>query len=328
MSQALPPIFVTRQLPQPVMARLAERFTVTCHSRGRPLKAWQLKRAVADQEGLVCTLADRVDREVIQAGPRLKIIANYAVGVNNIDLAAAAERGIWVTNTPGVLTDATADLTWALLLGVARRVYEGSRFLRMGRWTGWAPTLLLGSEVAGKTLGIVGMGRIGQAVARRGLGFSMRILYHQRHRLDPRVEKALQARYVSLDTLLAESDFVSLHVPLTPETHHLIGLEQLRRMKPTAFLINTSRGAVVDERALIWALRKGLIAGAGLDVFEEEPKVPKSLRQLKNALLLPHLGSATTETRIRMGFMVLENLVAVFEGRTPPNPVVAPGARK
>jgi glyoxylate reductase len=251
---------------------------------------------------------------------RIKILANYAVGYNNIDLAAATRRGIVVTNTPDVLTESTADLTWALLLAVARRVAEGDAYVRSGSWSGWTPTQMLGADVSGKVLGIVGMGRIGQAVAQRAAGFNMQICYHSRSAHAPdRLVAPWERR--TLADVLRHADFVSLHVPLTHETRHLIGREQLALMKPTAFLINTARGPVVDEAALVTALEQQRLAGAGLDVFEEEPAVHFGLRVLRQVVLLPHLGSATLATRVRMGMICLENIGALFEGRSPPNQV-------
>ncbi|HEY5594416.1 MAG TPA: D-glycerate dehydrogenase, partial [Nitrospiria bacterium] len=256
-----------------------------------------------------------------ESNPRLRIVANYAVGYNNIDLKTAASKGIIVTNTPGVLTQATADLTWSLILSLARRVLEGDRLVRAGRWTGWSPTQLLGTDLSGKTLGIIGMGRIGQAVAQRAPGFGLRLIYHNRRRLPTRLEKKLAASYRPLSRLLATADIISLHLPLTPETRHLIDRRVLDRMKSTALLINTARGPIVDEKALVEALKNGKIAGVGLDVFEEEPRVQKGLLRRPNVVLLPHLGSATVETRTRMGFMVIENIQAVFNGKPAPNAV-------
>lgn len=314
-------IFVTRALPAVIMAELARRYRIEMNRRARPLTQAELVRGVARADGLVALLSDTIDRRVIAAGRRLRVIANYAAGTNNIDLATAAAAGITVTNTPGVLTETTADLAWALLLGVARRVPEGAALVRSGRWTGWAPTQLLGADLHGAVLGIVGMGRIGQAVARRAAGFGMTLLYASRRPLPAAVERRLGARRVTLPRLLTRADFVTLHLPLTPATHHLIDRRALARMKPTAYLINTARGPVVDEAALIAALESGRIAGAGLDVFEREPHVPARLRRLPNALLLPHLGSASERTRLSMGRMVLANLAAVFAGRRPPNGV-------
>ena len=258
------------------------------------------------------------------------MIANMGVGYNHIDIAAATRRGIPVSNTPGVLTDATADLAFTLILAVARRVVEGDRRVREGKFKLWAPFLFLGREVSGKTLGIVGFGRIGRAVARRAAGFGMRVLYHNRSRLTPAEERESPAEYADLNTLLAQADFVSLHVPLSGETRHLIGAAELSRMKPTAYLINTARGPVVDEVALLATLQRGMIAGAGLDVYENEPALTPGLADLPNVVLLPHVGSATLETRTAMAAMAARNLIAGLDGQRPPNlvnPEVLPAAR-
>ena len=260
-------------------------------------------------------------RRTAGPGPRLKMIANLGVGYNNIDVRAATARGIPVSNTPGVLTEATADLAFTLLLAVARRVVEGDRRVRAGEFKFWAPFLFLCREVSGKTLGIVGMGRIGKAVARRARGFDMPVLYHNRSRLESDEEDRLGARHASLDELLQQSDFVSLHVPLTAQTTHLIGGEQLAAMKPTAYLINTARGPVVNEQALLEALQARRIAGAALDVYENEPALTPGLTLLDNVVLLPHVGSATLETRTRMAAMAAQNLIAGLSGQTPPNVV-------
>src|SRR5690606_4745829 len=251
---------------------------------------------VRGKDALLCLLTEEITAEVMDAAPNLKVISNYAVGYNNIDVEAATARGIVVTNTPGVLTETTADFAWALLMAVARRVVEADRFTRAGKFQGWGPLLLLGSDVYGKCLGVIGMGRIGQAIARRARGFDMRVLYYNRRRVDPAIENELQATYASLDELLQEADYVVLTVPLTPETHHLIGPRELAMMKPTAYLINPARGPVVDEKALVEALKSRTIAGAALDVFEEEPKLTPGLTELDNVVLAPHIASATTET--------------------------------
>lgn len=314
-------IFLTRRLPEPVMAALEATFSLRYHRADRPIERGALIRGVRSAEGLICMLSDPIDAAVIAAAPRLRIIANYAVGFNNIDLSAASARGIAVTNTPGVLTEGTADLTWALMLAVARRLPESERYLRNGAWTGWAPTQYVGSDVHGKTLGIVGMGRIGQAVARRASGFGMRVVYYSRRPLPPEEEARLGVRFLTLSRCLRTSDYLTLHLPLTPASHHLIDARALASMKPTAFLINTSRGPIVDERALITALEAGRLAGAGLDVYEREPHVPARLRKMRQVVLLPHIGSASTETRLRMGQRVIANLTALFAGRTPPHRV-------
>jgi glyoxylate reductase len=272
--------------------------------------------------GILCTLADRVDGELMDtAGSSLVVVSNFAVGVNNVDVAGATRRGIRVCNTPDVLTDATADLGFALLLSAARKVSDADRFVRAGGWTGWDPWGFLGVPVAGKTLGIVGMGKIGAAVARRSRGFSMKVLYHNRRRIPPSEEAELAASYRDLDALLAESDFVVLCVPLTAETRGLISTERLGRMKRTAVLVNIARGEVVDEEAVATALAEGRLFGAGLDVFEKEPRIHPRLMSAPSAVLLPHLGSATGETREAMGRLATRNLLAVLDGREPPCPV-------
>lgn len=316
-----PTLFLTRTLPDPIMREIRRRFRLRFNREDRPLTKEEILRGVHKADGLISMLSDPIDREVIESASNLKIIANYAVGYNNIDLKAARERGIPVTNTPGVLTETTADLTWALILTVSRRIPEAEQFARSGHWTGWAPTQLLGSDVFGKTLGIVGMGRIGQAVARRAAGFEMRVVYTSRRRLSMRDEKRLKISSLPLAELLQESDFISLHLPLTEDSRHLIDRKALQRMKPTAFLINTARGPIVDEKTLIDALRRKKIAGAGLDVFENEPAIPRELRTMKQVVLLPHIGSASVETRIQMGRIVLANIVAALAGTNPPNMV-------
>lgn len=314
-----PTLFVTRPLPAPVMDRIRDRYDLLSDPPDRALTPQELRYGFAQAEAVICTLTDRIDADLLSHAPKLKILANYAVGYNNIDLAAAKARGIIVTNTPDVLTDATADLTWALLLAVTRRVVEGDRWLRAGTWPGWAPTQMLGSDVFGKTLGIIGMGRIGQAVAQRAQGFRMPVLY-----ASPRpaiVPNGLTWTRHSLDSVIEQSDVLSLHVPLTDTTRCLIGPRELARMKPTAFLLNTSRGAVIDESALVAALKAGTIAGAGLDVYEQEPAIHAGLAELPNVVLLPHLGSATLETRLRMGMICLNNIAAVLCGKPALNPV-------
>jgi glyoxylate reductase len=312
-------VLVTARMPAAVISLIEREHQVESCQEDPPLDRQSLLRGVADKEGLLCTITDRIDAELLAHAPALKVIANYGVGFEHIDLAAATRRGLPVTNTPGVLTDATADLTFALILATARRIPAGDRRVREGQFTYWAPLLFLGREVSGKTLGLIGLGRIGQAVARRARGFRMRVLYHSRTRLAPAAEQDLHVAYAPRETLLREADFVSLHVPLTPETRHLIGRRELELMKPTAFLINAARGPVVDEAALVEALRRGQIAGAGLDVYEREPELSPGLTDLDNVVLLPHLGSATIETRTRMGLMAAENLLAGLRGERPPN---------
>ncbi len=317
---ARPLLYISRLLPDPVMTAARERFRLRTEPTHNAPSTEELKAGLREADAVICTLTDHIDAAMLADAPRLKILANYAVGYNNIDLAAATQRNIVVTNTPDVLTESTADLAWALLLAVARRVAEGDAYVRAGSWSGWMPTQMLGADVSGKVLGIVGMGRIGQAVARRAAGFNMRVCYHSRSAHAPdRMVAPWERR--SFADLLHEADFLSLHVPLTAESRHLIGPEQLGLMKPTAFLINTSRGPVVDEAALVSALRHHRLAGAGLDVFEEEPAVHPGLRELRQVVLLPHLGSATLATRVRMGMICLENIDALFGGLSPPNQV-------
>jgi glyoxylate reductase len=279
----------------------------------------ELLEKIVDTEGLLCILQDIIDEELLDRAPKLKMVANIAVGYDNVDVAAATALGIRVSNTPGVLTDATADLAFALILAVARRIVEGDNRTRQGEFKYFAPLLFLGSDVSGKSLGIIGLGNIGKAVARRARGFNMPILYYNRRRIPEAEERELGASYVDVERLLTGSDFVSLHVPLSAETHHLIGKEELARMKPTAFLINASRGPVVDERALVEALKLKRIAGAGLDVYENEPLLTPGLSDLDNVVLLPHTGSATLETRTRMASLAAENLLAGLRGERPPN---------
>jgi glyoxylate reductase len=315
-----PNIFVTRRLPEAAMTFLEGHFEVTCNPFDRILSRKELLEGVVGRDGLLPLLTERIDGEVMDtAGPRLKIIANYAVGFNNIDVPAATARKIAVTNTPGVLTDTTADLTMALLLAMARRIVESDVYTRAGKYQGWAPLLFVGTDVHHKTLGLMGFGRIGTAVARRALGFDMRILYHDEGSVDLEMEKQVKAQRVDRETLLQESDFISLHVPLTPETHHLMGPREFSLMKPSAFILNTSRGEVIDEQALVEALAKKQIAGAALDVYEKEPAIPEALKQMPNVIILPHIGSASLETRTRMGMMAAENLVAYFNGQRPTN---------
>ncbi len=315
-----PTLYISRLLPDPVMTAARRQFQLINDPRDASPSWDAVRTGIREADAAICTLTDRVDASMLAEATRLKILANYAVGYNNIDLAAAKARGIVVTNTPDVLTDATADLTWALLLALARRVAEGDAYVRSGDWSGWAPTQMLGTDVAGKTLGIVGMGRIGQAVAQRATGFNMRIRYTSRTgtALD-QLPSQWESR--TLPDLLKEADFVSLHVPLNSATHHLIGARQFALMKPTAFLINTARGPVIDEAALVDALLQRRLAGAGLDVFEQEPAFHPSLRELRQVVLLPHLGSATLATRVRMGMICLENIAAVMAGKPAPNQV-------
>ncbi|ALA58282.1 2-hydroxyacid dehydrogenase [Nitrospira moscoviensis] len=313
-----PALYITHRLPDPVMDEARRRFRLVAEPTDQTPAPAELHQGFSQAEAVICTLNVTVDAALLAQAARLKIVANFAVGYNNIDVAAARARGIIVSNTPDVLTDATADLTWALLLASARRVVEGDRVVRAGAWSGWAPTQMLSAEVTGKTLGIIGMGRIGQAVALRAAGFRMPVIYASR-RAAPSPAPAW--KYLAKEDVLAEADFLSLHVPLTDATHHLIGERELERMKRTAFLINTSRGPVVDEAALVAALQNGRLAGAGLDVYEREPAVHPGLIGLPHVVLLPHLGSGTFATRVKMGMICLENIAAVLNGRPAPNRV-------
>lgn len=313
-----PKVFVTRRLPEPALEVLGKETDFEINPEDRVLTKKEIIAGVKDKDALLCLLTDKIDSEIMDASSRLKVISNYAVGFDNIDVKEATKRGIAVTNTPGVLTETTADLTWALLLAVARRIVEADNFVRAGKWKGWAPMQLLGTDVHGKTLGIVGLGRIGAAVARRAIGFNMKIVYYDERR-NEEAEKELGIKHVTLDELLKTSDFVTIHVPLLPTTHHLIGERELNMMKPTAYLINTARGPVIDERALIKALQERKIAGAALDVFEREPEVPQELIKMSNVILVPHIGSASVETRTKMAMIAVENLLAVLRGEIPKN---------
>jgi glyoxylate reductase len=312
-------VLVTGNLPESLIARIESEHRVEVHRQDRPMERQAILESIGDKQGLVSMITDSVDTELLDRAPGLQVVANFGVGYNNIDVPAATRRGIVVTNTPDVLTAATADLTMALMLAVARRVVEGDRRTRQGRFRFWAPFNFLGHEITGRTLGIIGMGRIGRAVVRRAAGFDMRMLYHKRNPLDREEERLLRVQYADLKTLLQEADFVSLHTPLTPQTRHIIGPRELAWMKTDAFLINTARGAVVDEQALLEALADGRIAGAGLDVYENEPALTPGLERLDNVVLLPHVGSATVETRHRMAAMAVDNLLAALQGRIPPN---------
>jgi len=312
-------VYVTQRIPEPGLELLRrECEIVEVNPDDRCLTHEELLDRVRERDGVLCMLTNTINEEVMRAAEGARGFANYAVGYNNIDVAKATELGFVITNTPGVLTDATADLTWALLFVVARRIVESDRFMRAGKFEGWAPMLFLGADITGRTLGIVGAGRIGSAVAHRSRGFNMKVLYCDTS-ANPSLEKDLGARRVTLDELLAESDFVSVHVALTEQTRHMFGAEQFRRMKRTAIFINTSRGPVHDEAALVEALHSGQIAGAGLDVYENEPKLKAGLVELDNVVLCPHIGSATIATRTRMALMAAENLIAMVKGEWAPN---------
>lgn len=314
---ARPTVVVTRRLPKPVEEALRQDFDARLNQDDRALGSDGLQEALRTADALLCTVTDRLTAEVLSAEPlRARMLANFGVGFNHIDTTAAKARGLAVSNTPDVLTDATADLAITLLLMVSRRAGEGERHLRAGAWTGWRPTHLMGTQVSGKVLGLVGMGRIARAVARRAHhGFGMRVIFHDPFPPSPAEAAALGAEpRSSLEEVLDQADFVSLHCPAMPETRHLMNRERLARMRPSAFLINTARGDVVDEAALVDALKRGAIAGAGLDVYEQEPKVSAALLTMENVVLLPHLGSATRETRVAMGMRALENLRLFFQG--------------
>jgi len=314
---------VTRELTDGVMARMEELFDTRLNREDRALTRAELEAAVADADVLVPTITDRIDADLIaKAAPRLKLIANFGVGVDHIDLHAARERRILVTNTPGVLTEDTADMTMALILSVPRRLGEGEKLIRAGAWDGWKPSGMLGHRVNGKTVGIIGMGRIGRAVARRAQCFGIRTIYHNRHRLPEGVEAELGARFVDLDSLFTQSDIISINCPHTPETHHLVNADRLAQMRPDAYLVNTSRGEVLEEDALIKALQSGQIAGAGLDVYVNEPHVDSRFAQSGKVTLLPHMGSATYEGRAAMGEKVIANIRAWVDGLRPPDQVL------
>jgi len=318
---ARPKVYVTRPLVPPYLEILKEVCDVELRQAEGPPTRGELKEALRDKDGLLCLLTEKIDAEIMDAGPRLVVISSMSVGYDHIDIPEATKRGIYVTYTPGVLTETTADFAWALLMASARRVAEADRFIRGKQWKiGWAPGFMLGTDVYGKTLGILGLGRIGSAVARRAKGFGMKLLYYDVVRPPVEVEKSLGIEYRPLDELLSESDFISIHVALTNETQHLIGERQLRLMKPTAHLVNTSRGAVVDEKALARALKHGWVAGAGLDVFEKEPIDAESpLINLDNVVLAPHIASASIEARSKMSELAAKGLVSVLKGEMPPN---------
>jgi glyoxylate reductase len=313
-------LFISNVLPEESRRLVPSDFEVDYNDSDQPLAKAELIRRLQGRGGLVCQIIATVDDEVL-AVPGLKVVSNVAVGFNNIDVAAARRRGIVVTNTPDVLTETTADFAWALLMAAGRRVVEADRYVRSGEWRVWKWDLLWGADIHGKMLGVVGFGRIGRAVARRALGFGMRVLYHDTVRADAAVERELNATATDLDTLLRQSDYISLHTLLSPETRHLINERTLRLMKKTAVLVNAARGPVVDEAALVRALTEGWIKGAGLDVFEDEPRIHPGLVSLPNVTLAPHIASATLETRIAMGNLAVRNCLAVLDGKPPLTPV-------
>jgi glyoxylate reductase len=314
-------ILISSALPDEAVKLIPQGFTVEIHKGVDPLPKAELIERLAGRDGLVCQIVDTIDDEVLAAAPALKVVANVAVGYNNIDVPAARRRGVVVTNTPDVLTETTADFTWALLLAAARRVVEADHYVRSGQWKQWGWEVLWGMDVHGKTLGVLGFGRIGRAVARRALGFGMRVLYNDAVPAGTDVERELRATYADRDTVLREADFVTVHTPLLPETRHLIDERALRQMKKTAIFVNAARGPVMDEAALARALRERWIAGAGLDVFEEEPRINPALLDLPNVVLAPHIASASFDTRLAMASLAVKNCLAVLEGKPPLTPV-------
>ena len=317
----VPKVVVTAPIPKTGISLLQEQgYDIDLHDSNRPLSTDELKAKIQDADALIPLLSDSITENVLAHARYLRVIANYAVGFNNIDLESAQKRGIVVTNTPDVLTAATADLTWALIMAVSKRIVEADRFVREGRFTGWQPQLMLGGDVTGKTLGIIGAGRIGRAVARRAAGFDMKVRYVSPHR-KREWEEETGALYGSLDDVLTKSDFISLHCPLNDSTYHLLNARRIAQIRPGAYLINTARGALVDEQAMIRALQTGQLAGAGLDVYEFEPEIPRKLKQLDNVVLLPHIGSATTQTRDEMARICAQNVIAVLEGKPALTPV-------
>lgn len=318
-----PKVLLTATLLDEAMHRLNELCDLSVHDEQRhgPITPVLLRQQIEDQDALICFLTDSIDRDLLTASDRLKVVANYAVGYNNIDLAAAAQAGVWVTNTPGVLTESTADMTWALLMAAARHVVPGDRLVRSGQWAGWEPTQLLGVELTGATLGLIGLGRIGKAVARRAAGFGMKVIAWNRSEIDAGELQSLGIEMVSVDDVCRRSDFISLHCALAPETTHVINPQRLAMMKPGAIVVNTARGPCIDEQALADAIQSGNLGGAGLDVFEREPEVESKLRQLDQVVLAPHLGSATTRTRMAMADLVIENVIAACRGDQPKTPI-------
>ncbi|MGE4011581.1 MAG: 2-hydroxyacid dehydrogenase [Alphaproteobacteria bacterium] len=324
MTRDKPVVIVTRKLPDVIETRMMELFDTRLNRDDKPMTQAELIQAAKTADVLVPTVTDRIDKAVLaQAGPKLRLIASFGTGVDHIDLASARDRGIIVTNTPGVLTEDTADMTMALILAVARRLAEGERIIRSGKWQGWAPTLMLGNRIWGKRIGIIGMGRIGSAVARRAKGFGLSVHYHNRRPVPKDIENELEATYwESLDQMLAHMDIVSINCPHTPATYHLLSARRLKLLKPKAIVVNTSRGEVIDENALTRMLANHELAGAGLDVYEHEPAVNPKLLELDNVVLLPHMGSATTEGRIDMGEKVIINIKTFADGHKPPDRVI------
>jgi lactate dehydrogenase-like 2-hydroxyacid dehydrogenase len=311
-------IFVTRKIPEEGLNLLRMHHDIVVNLNNRVLTKEEIIQGLKGKDGLLCLLTDNIDKEVIESEPKLKMIANYAVGYNNIDVKTASKLKIPISNTPDVLTNATSEMAWALLFSTARRIVEADKFTRAKKFKGWSPMLMLGQDITGKTLGVVGTGRIGTSFALKSKGFNMKVIYFDEIR-NVLLEKELKAEKVDFETILKQSDFISIHVPLLPETHHLIGEKQLKTMKKTAVLINTSRGQIIDEKALVKALKKEWIFGAGLDVYEKEPEVSKELISLDNVVLQPHSASATTDSRTGMAVMTANNLIAGLKGDIPPN---------
>ena len=312
-----PIVTVTNIFPEAALEKLSPHCQLRVNETETPPTEEELRLAASESAAMITYLSDKIGPDIIGGGKNLKIIANYGAGFNNIDVASARKNKIWVTNTPGVLHETTADLSWAMILGIARQIVPSDRYTREGKFKGWQAKLFLGGDVYGKTLGVIGCGEIGKAVARRALGFNMRVLYHQRKRLPKNIEKELKAEFVSLEELLKQSDFVTPHVPLTDETKYLIGKEQLEMMKPTAYLIHTARGKVVDDKALVEALKNEELAGAALDVYENEPELTPGMTDLDNLMLLPHIGSASTDTRNVMAMLVADNVLDALSGKKP-----------
>jgi glyoxylate reductase len=310
-----PIVTVTNIFPQVALDKLSSECDLKINRTS--LTKEELKQKVSGSDAVISYLTDRIDQDIIDRGTKLKIIANYGAGFNNIDVTYASERGIWVTNTPNVLHETTADLTWAMILGTARQIVSADRYTREGKFQGWGAKLFLGGDVYEKTLGIIGLGEIGRSVARRALGFNMRTLYHQRNRLPKEEEKKLNVEYATFEKILRASDFLTLHVPLTEETEYMIGNDEIALMKKTAYLIHTARGKVIDDYALVAALREGRLAGAALDVYEDEPELTEGMRELDNLMILPHIGSASFETRDKMALLVADNILDALEGKTP-----------
>ena len=310
-----PIVTVTNIFPQVALDKLSSECDLKINRTS--LTKEELKQKVSGSDAVISYLTDRIDQDIIDRGTKLKIIANYGAGFNNIDVTYASERGIWVTNTPNVLHETTADLTWAMILGAARRIVSADRYTREGKFQGWGAKLFLGGDVYEKTLGIIGLGEIGRSVARRALGFNMRTLYHQRNRLPKEEQKKLNVEYATFEKILRESDFLTLHVPLTEETEYMIGNDEIALMKKTAYLIHTARGKVIDDYALVAALREDRLAGAALDVYEDEPELTEGMRELDNLMILPHIGSASFETRDKMALLVADNILDALEGKTP-----------